>query len=289
MAAPLDRWKELPDVLGRWQLAVEGEYIDTPHGCVVFARRGNERLALKIQFEHADDSDGNEGHAATALAHYAGAGAVRLIGREGRVLLLERAVPGVPASERVHAGFDDQATEAVAGVIEALHVRAPPAAALPTVEDWAAGFQRYLDRFGAPGEARPPLPLPLVDRAHRIYTELAASQSRRYLLHGDLHHDNILHARERGWLAIDPKAVIGEIAYETGAMLRNPSGDIRNVADARIVLRRVRLMADRLDLEPQRILGWGFAEAVLAGIWAVEDGADPRCALAVAETIKPLI
>jgi streptomycin 6-kinase len=30
------------------------------------------------------------------------------------------------------------------------------------------------------------------------------------VLHGDIHHDNILHFGERGWLAIDPKGLIGE-------------------------------------------------------------------------------
>ena len=42
------------------------------------------------------------------------------------------------------------------------------------------------------------------------------------LLHGDLQHYNVLLDKDRGWVAIDPKGVVGELEYEVGALLRNP-------------------------------------------------------------------
>src|SRR5258708_1458536 len=265
MTVPRNRWRELPDIMQRWGLTGDGQVLDTPSGCIVFVRRAGERAVLKVRFEESDERS-----TAAALAHFAGRGAVRLLGEDGKVLLLERAQPGIPLSERVHAGFDDEATEAIAGVIDALHVSEPPPGDLPKVDDWAESFERHLK---ARGEALPqqhsPLPLPLVDRAQKVFDELCRSQGRRVLLHGDLHHDNVLYAKGRGWLAINPKGVIGEPAFDTGAMLRNPTGDVRLYADARVVLRRVRILADLLDLEPQRIVGWGFSQAVLSAIWSI--------------------
>ncbi len=49
---------------------------------------------------------------------------------------------------------------------------------------------------------------------------------------GDLHHENILAAERAPWLAIDPKGVIGEPAYEMGALLRN-----RLMGDSTVMLR----------------------------------------------------
>jgi streptomycin 6-kinase len=38
----------------------------------------------------------------------------------------------------------------------------------------------------------------------------------------DLHHYNVLSDSGRGWLAIDPKGLVGEVEYEVGAAIRNP-------------------------------------------------------------------
>ncbi|RJT15552.1 3'-kinase, partial [Mesorhizobium waimense] len=40
-------------------------------------------------------------------------------------------------------------------------------------------------------------------------------------LHGDLHHENILHG-PRGWLAIDPKGVLGDPGFDAANMFYNP-------------------------------------------------------------------
>jgi streptomycin 6-kinase len=62
--------------------------------------------------------------------------------------------------------------------------------------------------------------------AESLFRELIASSESPVLLHGDLHHFNILSARRQPWLAIDPKGVAGEPAYEPGALLRNPNPEL---------------------------------------------------------------
>jgi streptomycin 6-kinase len=125
-----------------------------------------------------------------------------------------------------------------------------------------------------------------VDRAGALFAELAASQGERRLLHGDLHHGNVLWDDRRGWLAIDPKGVVGEPAYEFGAALRNPDAAPTLVASPAVARRRSHIIADRLGLDRRRVLAWGFAQAVLAAVWAREGGDAPDWALAAALALR---
>jgi streptomycin 6-kinase len=185
-----------------------------------------------------------------ALAHVEGA------------VLLERLLPGTPlVDEDID---DDEATAILANVIGRLSPEPPPSST-PTIESWGRSFQRYT-AAGAPG-----IPSSLVEAAHETYRQLCASQSDIRLLHGDLHHHNVLFDSKRGWLAIDPKGVAGELAYEVGAALRNPFARLDLFATPSAIGRRVEAFARILRLDPARILAWAFAQAVLAALWEFED------------------
>jgi streptomycin 6-kinase len=114
-----------------------------------------------------------------------------------------------------------------------------------------------------------PLPARLVEEAETRFRELLSSAEASVLLHGDLHHFNILAGRRSPWLAIDPKGVSGEPAFEVGALLRNP--EPRLYTDAAVQSRRVDVLHEELGIEKDRILGWGMAQAVLAAWWDFED------------------
>ena len=94
------------------------------------------------------------------------------------------------------------------------------------------------------------------------------------MLHGDLHHDNILQTANN-WVVIDPKGVIGEPAYEVAAFIRNPIPELLNHADApNIILNRITRFSEALKLSERRIIDWCFVQAVLAWVWALEDSCD---------------
>src|SRR5438128_12681264 len=96
--------------------------------------------------------------------------------------------------------------------------------------------------------------LALLEEAETLYAELSASMAEPVLLHGDLHHDNILSATRQPWLAIDPKGLIGEPAYEVGAWLRNPLPQLLHMPQpGRILARRVDQFAEELGLERTRV------------------------------------
>jgi len=203
-----------------------------------------------------------------ALRCYDGKGVARLIEADPQrgVLLLERLTPGVPLSTERD---DRRATSSAVDVMQRLWRPPPAGKAFPSVTAWARGWQKLRERFhGGTG----PLAARLVDASERLFAELLDSMAEPVLLHGDFHHGNILAAKRRPWLAVDPKGVIGEPAYEAGALLRNPWP--RLLAEpypARVLARRVDQLAEELRFDRARILGWGVAQAVLSAWWSLDD------------------
>ena len=205
---------------------------------------------------------------AAALRHFGGAGAVRLLAADvaAGALLLERAAPGEPLTA-VQARDDEQATRIAADVGRRLH--RPLAGPFRTVEDWArTAFGWLRDRYGG---GTGPLPAAVVDRAEAEHAELVASAAPPVLLHGDLHHHNVL-TSDRGWLAIDPHGVLGEPAYEAGALLRNPLGLGARPDLAALLARRVPILAEAYGVDAERIRGWGRAHNTVSLIWSHQDG-----------------
>ena len=207
---------------------------------------------------------------AEALRLAGGRGMVRLLAfdAEHATLLLERAEPGTPLAELVHAGEDDAATGIAVAVMRELWRPAPEAHGLPTVADWGRGFVRH--RAACDGGSGP-LDAGLLARAEATFAALVVTAAEPVVLHGDLHHENILRARREPWLAIDPKGVVGEPAYEPGALLRNPYPRLPSAAMTR---RRLDRLAADLELDRERLREWAFAQAVLSAVWHLEDGTD---------------
>jgi streptomycin 6-kinase len=234
------------------------------------------RLILKVCFPDREFLTEVE-----ALRAFDGRGAVRLLDfdLDHAALLLERLEPGASLS-----GVADDVIAVSAAVSVMRELWRPPAAHVdfPSIGDWSAGFGRLRSRFaGSTG----PLPPALVGQAERLFAELLASQGEEVLLHGDLHQDNILAAERAPWLAIDPKGVIGERAYEVGALLRNY---VLETPDPRRTMeRRVAQLADELGVDRTRVRAWGLGQAVLSAWWSIEDhghGWEP--AIACAELLK---
>ncbi|HTG94026.1 MAG TPA: aminoglycoside phosphotransferase family protein, partial [Pyrinomonadaceae bacterium] len=112
----------------------------------------------------------------------------------------------------------------------------------------------------------------LVREAESVYRNLALSQRQTMLLHGDLHHYNVLFDSTRGWISIDPKGVVGELEYELGAIIRNPVELPDFYISRAVIERRLMQLTEALGLDYDRALRWTFAQAVLSAIWEVEDG-----------------
>ena len=217
-----------------------------------------------------------------ALRHFDGQGMVRLLEAddENCAMLLERIVPGGTLWEME----DERATAILLDVMHQLWKPYRGEIPFKSVADWRQGFSRLRDRHnGGTG----PLDAKLVDAAEKIFLELLGSSAEPVLLHGDLHHDNVLSAQRMPYLAIDPKGVLGEPCYEVGAFLRNPlPGFLKKENPPMLMQRRVDMIVERLGFDRQRVVGWGMAQAVLSAIWCDEDGVDCEAeAMQVAEIL----
>jgi streptomycin 6-kinase len=220
---------------------------------------------------------------AAALAAYGGHGAVRVLAHdsESGALLLERVEPGGRSRDLV-PGDDETATAAVIEVARRLQAAPVPTTGLPEL---CTARRAFVDHLAAhPGDE--PLPRALVSAALGTFDELCASAPRRVVVHGDLHHDNVLWSDRAGWLAIDPHGWVGDPGFDVGPLLYNPDRGRTDPDLLALVPRRVDQLADGLGLAPDRVARWGFVVAVLSEVWSAEDGEPGGRPLAVARLLQ---
>ena len=269
-----------------WSVVV-GQTFATESSVIAFGTCDDRSVVLKVIKQPGDEWRSGE-----ILDAFDGQGVARVYEQQPGAVLLERLSPGNSLVDLTLNGRDKEATDILADVIQQMSARASSISPLElpqactTVPDWARGFERYI----ATGDNQ--VPIDLVEAGQRVYLSLCASQRRPRLLHGDLQHYNILFDSARGWLAIDPKGVVGEIEYEIGASLRNPFERPDLFLSRATIERRLKQFTSRLNLDHERALAWGFAQAVLSAIWTIEDGflvdmTNP--ALRLANVIRPML
>jgi streptomycin 6-kinase len=265
----LDRLPALVDGVAReWDLRLGPTFDLSFNWVAAVTQSDGSDAVLKL----GPPEPGHLADEAAALEAFDGAGAVRLLRYDGDrgALLLERAEAGKTLRSLVPAR-DPEATAAIISVTQRLHRSPRPGCALPDLEDEAESFSGHLRTY--PGDA--PLPRRLVQRAGELFDQLCVTAARRVVLHGDLHHDNVLTATRERWLAIDPHGVVGDPGYDVGAMLYNPDPHIRGDELLALVPARIEQLAEGLHLSTERVVCWGFVVAVLSEVWTAQDGGIP--------------
>ncbi len=273
----LDQLPSMLDELARrWSLTLAPPFEPLSYNYVMPALRADDRpVVLKVGVPNPELSTEIE-----ALRLFDGRGSVMLLDDDPELgaLLLERLEPGEPLTS---LDEDEKATSIAVDVMQQLWREIPADHPFPTIAKWAEGLKRMRRTFdGGCG----PFPEDLVERAEASFKDLLANPLQAVLLHGDLHHGNIISAEREPWLALDPKGVVGEAAYEVGAFLRNPMPQLLQATDpGRLLSRRVDQMAEKLEFDRGRLLRWGIAQAVLSAWWSYEDhghGWEPAIACA---------
>jgi streptomycin 6-kinase len=282
-----------PELLNRiqayardWSVVVD-ETFETESSVIAFGSRDNQAVVLKVVKQPGDEWRSGE-----ILEAFDGNGVARVHTWVPGAVLMERLRPGNSLVEMALNGRDEDATDILAGVIQQMSGRESASSPLKlpsacaTVQDWGKGFDRYI----ATGNDQ--IPMDLVEAAHRVYLSLCATQREPKLLHGDLQHYNVLFDSSRGWLAIDPKGVIGELEFEIGAVLRNPIERPALSLSRATIERRLEQFTSKLHLDYERALAWGFAQAVLSAIWDIEDGFvvdATHASLRLANALRPML
>lgn len=259
----------------RWNLVPNGKPIRTHASHLLPVLQGGAPAMLKLP----EVEDERRGY--LPLEYWNGDGAARLLARSegGEAMLIERATGkrSLAAMARSGAESDDEATAILCDAIAALQKpRGPAPAGLIPLDIWFKDLFPAAARHGG-----------LLARAAAEASALLPRQQEIMPLHADLHHDNVLDFEERGWLAIDPKSVIGDRAFEYTILFCDP--DLADPEPPVAVApgtfeRRLEIVLAKSGLERQRLQRWIVAWCGLSASWFLEDE-DPlaRINLVIAE------
>lgn len=193
-------------------------------------------------------------------------GMVKLVESDSELgfVLLEHLVPGITLRE---FAYDALETEIAADIIKKLSSVSKSDFHFKCLSDWLNGFEIYMNKSIQTIE----LDCALCLQAQKLSQWLLDSTKEKILLHGDLHHENILKT-DSGWKAIDPKGIVGDKVYGVGAFLINPYPDIvyhENLK--RITLTRLNIFSEHLGYEKERMIQWAFVQAMLSAIWFCDE------------------
>ncbi|MCC8939145.1 APH(6) family putative aminoglycoside O-phosphotransferase [Bradyrhizobium sp. Arg68] len=247
--------------LSAWSLIPDGNPIVTHAARLLPVRRYGEPAMLKLSTERDERLGG------IVMEWWDGDGAARVLAREGEALLLERATGPASLSEMARTGRDDEACKILCATAARLHTaRAKPRPDLTPLTGWFRELWPAARTHGG-----------IMRRSAAAAEALLGDQREVVVLHGDLHHDNVLDFGARGWLAIDPKHLVGERGFDFANIFTNPdlADPTRPVATVPgRFARRVDIVVEAAGMDRRRLLSWILAWTGLSAAWYLGD-ADP--------------
>ena len=255
----------LPDFLSKikrsQQIRIDEPFTNLSYQYVAPVTDQEDRQLVLKAFVQPSDSH----QEIAALKAFAGQGAVQLIKADPDAgwLLIARLSPGYTLESVTN---DDEAIELATVLMQTLWWCKAEDLEFPTIAQQLEGLDRLskLNQFVVSRKS--------IDRAIQMGADLVASIENPILLHGDLHHDNILRCERNNWVAIDPKGVVGERECDIFAFLSNPRQRLENHESPQKLLdRRLSIICDITGLDRQRVAHWCYVQAVLAVAWHIED------------------
>ncbi len=182
------------------------------------------------------------------------------IDEEQHAFLMEYFRPGQSVKSLVKNGNDDEATRIICQTILELHRDQP---------DYSS-YKHLSELMPALSVLKGHIDSVLLSKAQALFADLTADRSIDVLLHGDLHHDNILSSGD-SWKVIDPHGYVGDPLAEVGPMIHNPFdcfpiGPVKKVIEARL-----NILCEMLPYDPKRIQAWAFCITMLSAAWDFEE------------------
>ncbi|WP_328803868.1 aminoglycoside phosphotransferase family protein [Paracoccus xiamenensis] len=250
--------------LVRWQLRPDGPEFATHHARLMPVRQAGRPAMLKLTAQP------DEIRGAAVMAWWAGSGAAPVLNRDGGALLLARAEGTRALSAMARGAEDDRASRIICETARHLHQARPNPPDLMPLSVWFRDLETAAARHGG-----------LLAAAWATASTLLAAPRDQVVLHGDLHHDNILDFGASGWLAIDPHGLRGERGFDFANIFTNPdlSDPSQPMATRHGVFqRRLAVVCEAAGLERRRLLQWILAWTGLSAAWFIADD-DPNAAI----------
>lgn len=250
-----------------WQLCPDGIPFETNTSTLFPCIYKDKRAILKIP------KTDEEVRSIQLMRYWSGVGAARVLQTDGNAILLERVEndEGTTLKKMVAQGADTQATRIICQVASLLHTfeteKLPPLIPLNQWFEPLVGSVHFSNEF--------------LTISASIANSLLLEQIEICVLHGDLHHDNILLSDDRGWLAIDPKGLYGDRAFDFANILCNPNKALA-LEDGRL-LHHLKIISQETGIETSRMLEWVIAWTGLSAIWMEEDYLDASLPLSLGQ------
>ncbi|WP_232239508.1 aminoglycoside phosphotransferase family protein [Pseudomonas alkylphenolica] len=252
------------DYLKRWDLTIDGEAFVSLNGNLLPVRQHGVPAILKISHE-PEEQAGN-----LLMSWWDGEGAAPVLAHERGALLMKRAQGSASLIQMVNDGRDAEATRILCAVAARLH--APRAKPIPELVPLAQWFEALGPAAAVHGG--------ILEHSANAASELLATARDVVVLHGDIHHGNVLDFDASGWLAIDPKGLYGERGFDYANILCNP--DKASALAPGAFARRIEIIVAASGIDRRRLLQWVLAWAGLSAAWMLEDHAEPGSRLEVA-------
>lgn len=280
--ATLNGNKKLNDYLAEWNLSNPTFLTQTMTSRIYTATHDGETVILKL----LSPAETEEQRRAIALRYFDGCGAVRLLRYDQGAHLLEYAA-GDELVTLAARGEDQTATHIIAQLVKQMH-SVPQSAS----QDGLASLDRWFgELFRKAAADRKAGVNSMYLRSASVAEQLLSDPQDMRVLHGDIHHYNIRQS-PRGWLAFDPKGLVGERTYDCANTLCNPV-ITELVHNETRLLTNAAILADMLELELQRVLAFTYAYACLNASWWLLPNNSPEADsivdwhLKVAQIIEP--
>lgn len=266
---------QLSQALRRWSLTDPQSIAQTATSHVYRVQYGNTVAVLKLLTPLGVHDEATGAH---ALRYFGGDGAARLLNASDDAHLIEY-LAGDDLLPMVAQGDDDRAAQIIAQVVARLH-RKRPHQSMPTgLPTLRRRFRSLFRRVQQDAD-------PLLQQGAQVAVRLLAQPQAVTVLHGDLHHGNIRQSA-RGYLAFDPKGILGERSYDVANALLNPFSLPYYVHDEARLLRHAHLYATALEQAPARIIDYAFAHACLSASWSRDSDTDDHHSLQTARLLAP--
>ncbi|MBT4763256.1 MAG: phosphotransferase [Bdellovibrionaceae bacterium] len=253
----------LEHYLKNWNLSNVHKIKETDTGHIYKVDSKYGRVVLKIFTELGvkDELGGTFFLRATS-----GNGTVKLYKHDNKAQLMEY-LPGENLYRYSKEGKEDEATLIFINIIKKIH-------SSEGIEERDKLMPlnylfKLFDRVNPPKELAE-----IFKKAKELSERLLSTQTDEVLLHGDLHHENVLKNSEGEYVCFDPKGVIGDPSYELGTTLKNPWGYPEISQDIEMFKRRAKRFSIELNLPLDRIIGFAFIHLCLSIGWAIEDGCE---------------
>jgi streptomycin 6-kinase len=255
--------------LNQWHLAPDGDPIITNTSRLLPVIYKGTNAMLKIAFSE------EESRGAKLMVWWNGEGAARVFKHEEDAILMERAIGNRSLVSMTKSGQDDEASKIICEVVAKLHAKnkKPLPPTLVSLSTWFRSLHLAAKERGG-----------IFTQASLIAEELLNHPQDIGVLHGDIHHQNILDSGQHGWIAIDPKGLLGERGFDYANIFCNPDSEVAT-SPGRLA-RQATIIAEIAGLERSRLIKWIFSYAGLSAAWSLQDGDSPDLALAIANLAK---